>query len=72
MFDGSFSIMTTTNKVIPYWLDKCPVCSEPCTMACRCPRNDRFCKNNHIWERDDDGRAWTLDKGHGNRIKEYP
>lgn len=52
-----------------YTEDSCPTCGEPCVKACRCPLNDRACKNNHWWRRDyKSGEAILLDGPHGNPI----
>lgn len=55
---------------INYWDDFCPTCGEPCIAACRCPKNDRKCKNEHWWRREyGSGRAIILDGPHGQEVK---
>ena len=53
---NNFKIVTPEMKK-KYWLDKCPICAGDCVSACRCPRNERWCANNHHWRRDKDGHA---------------
>lgn len=55
-----------------YQDDRCPECGEHPEYACRCRRNDRFCKNGHVWERSKpDGMPLLLDRPHGNVVKTY-
>jgi hypothetical protein len=64
--------MDDGNFINSYWLDTCPICGAPCTNACRCLRNDRYCDNGHVWERLDNGGAFMLTSGHGERLSFVP
>ena len=55
--------------MILYWDDKCPICEEPCERACRCPLNDRRCKNGHWWRRIENDDIAILEYGHGEPIR---
>lgn len=48
--------------------DTCPYCGRKATHWCKCPRNERFCKNGHAWRRADDGEAIPLPIPYDHRL----